>query len=381
VQIGHDVAVTEIQRYRADCPEAPIEVVGWSQGARIAGDVLSDIGNDRVEGVGSDNISGVLYSDPRQAGTVTGRGIELSMIGVLPGLTMTGARDGGFGDVAGNVTSVCAQRDGVCDLPDPLHDPIGVLDGLIGYVTRHTVYPDVMDTRLDPDADTGTWLDELECSDQGAHGTVCLHRPGSAASGLVRDAADAIGLPGEKLPDLLALRPRVPGTILPGVDLAAVQRPVATIFALLPDLPNLTHHAGGHLPDLFAFTDVLEGVVTLDEDKFRAGTTALGDSAVSIVRIPRNQARHFYELAVAAWEDREAARGGQADDEIDTEAQTDVDIDAAAGEDAEQGTQRTTGSQTPVTTTSSAPDLAASATVTPESDTTEEVAATQGQTD
>src|SRR5699024_9891217 len=47
-QTGHDVAVTEIQRYRADCPEAPIEVVGWSQGARIAGDVLSDIGNDRV---------------------------------------------------------------------------------------------------------------------------------------------------------------------------------------------------------------------------------------------------------------------------------------------------------------------------------------------
>lgn len=213
-----------------------------------------------------------------------------------------------------------------------------------------------MDTGIDRDATTGTWLDELECSDEGTHGTACLHRPGSAASGLVRDAASAIGLPGEKLPDLLVLRPRVPGTILPGVDLAAVQRPLATIFALLPDLPNLTHHAGGHLPDLFAFTDVLEGVITLDEGKFRAGTTALGESVVSIVRIPRNQARHFYELAYQAWEAREAARAAQHD-------QTDVGTDTDT--DEEQETEQTTGSKTPETAAPSASSPAASATVTP----------------
>lgn len=365
VRMGHDMAVREIQDYRNACPDAPIEIVGWSQGARIAGDVLSDIGNGRVEGVESDNVSGVLYSDPRQTGTVTGRGIELSMIGLLPGLTMTGAREGGFGDVSGDVTSVCAQRDGICDLPDPLHDPIGVLDGLIGYVTRHTVYPDVMNTRIDPDTTTGTWLDELECSDQGTHGTVCLHRPGSALSGVVRDAATAIGLRGERLPDLMVLRPRVPGTILPGVDLAGVQRPIATIFALLPELPNLTHHAGGHLPDLFAFTDVLEGVITLDEDKFRAGTSALGESVVSIVRIPRNQARHFYDLFVQARGAREAARAVQ-DDQID--AATDVNTGEEQG--TQQETGQTTGSETPVTTTSLVPDVAASATDTQDPGTT-----------
>src|SRR5699024_8054 len=55
-------------------------------------------------------------------------------------------------------------------------------------------------------------------------------------------------------------------------------------------------------------TDVFEGVVTLDRDKFRAGTTALRESAVSIVRIPRNQVRHWYVLVTAAEEERRSAR-------------------------------------------------------------------------
>lgn len=101
-----------------DAPEGTV-VVGYSQGARIAGDVLAE-----PETVG---VTGVLYSDPRQ----TGAGIETQLPFNLPGATMTGERD----PFAVPVETHCIPTDGVCDWNN--RDPLG---SIIGYLNHHQTY-------------------------------------------------------------------------------------------------------------------------------------------------------------------------------------------------------------------------------------------------
>ncbi|WP_424807313.1 cutinase family protein [Rhodococcus sp. 27YEA15] len=107
---------------RAALVNAPDDtlVIGYSQGARIVGDVLSEPQNARL--------SGVLYSDPRQFGT----GVETKV--VLPealGATMTGERQ----KFTVPVETKCISADGVCDWRTD--DPVG---SIIGYLETHTTY-------------------------------------------------------------------------------------------------------------------------------------------------------------------------------------------------------------------------------------------------
>ncbi|MFI8660721.1 PE-PPE domain-containing protein [Rhodococcus qingshengii] len=101
-----------------DVPEDTV-VVGYSQGARIAGDVLAE-----PETVG---VNGVLYSDPRQYGA----GVETQLPFNLPGATMTGERD----PFVVPVETHCIPSDGVCDWNN--RDP---LRSIIGYARWHTTY-------------------------------------------------------------------------------------------------------------------------------------------------------------------------------------------------------------------------------------------------
>ncbi|MEV0947142.1 cutinase family protein [Rhodococcus sp. NPDC049939] len=113
-------------RRHEECPLTTYLLTGFSQGAVIAGDVASSIGNgdgpvpaDLVLGVG-------LIADGRrdpgaatEIGTpVAGVGAELSLDGLkIPGITMTGPRPGGFGELADRTVDICAPSDGICDAP------------------------------------------------------------------------------------------------------------------------------------------------------------------------------------------------------------------------------------------------------------------------
>nr|WP_271210382.1 cutinase family protein [Rhodococcus wratislaviensis]GLK35606.1 cutinase [Rhodococcus wratislaviensis] len=113
-------------RRHAECPLTSFLITGFSQGAVIAGDVASSIGAgdgpvpaDLVLGVG-------LIADGRRdpaAATnigqpVAGVGAELSLAGLqIPGITMTGPRPGGFGDLTDRAVEICAPSDGICDAP------------------------------------------------------------------------------------------------------------------------------------------------------------------------------------------------------------------------------------------------------------------------
>ena len=112
------------------CPLTSYVLVGFSQGAVIAGDIASDVGNGRGP-VDADLVLGVtLIADGRrQAGAgqdvgpnPPGQGAEITlhevpMLGEM-GLTMSGPRPGGFGLLNDRTNEICGTGDLICSAPD-----------------------------------------------------------------------------------------------------------------------------------------------------------------------------------------------------------------------------------------------------------------------
>ncbi|QNG20916.1 cutinase family protein [Rhodococcus triatomae] len=116
----------------AECPLTTFALTGFSQGAVIAGDLAARIGSgdgpipaDQVLGVGliadgrRDPAHGLQVGPP-----VAGVGAELSLAGLeVPGITMTGPRPGGFGELDDRTATICAPSDGICDAPPQAFRP------------------------------------------------------------------------------------------------------------------------------------------------------------------------------------------------------------------------------------------------------------------
>lgn len=113
----------------ADCPSSDVEMVGYSQGALVAGDVLSAIGNGRGPIPASRVLGAGLLSDPARTPTTADLDTETAapvaqalpgsetLVGPnVPGQGAVGARPDGFGELADRVTSFCAQGDAICSL-------------------------------------------------------------------------------------------------------------------------------------------------------------------------------------------------------------------------------------------------------------------------
>ena len=114
-------------------PNSELVVLGYSQGAAVAGDVLAEIAHDGS--VPPDRIRGVLYADPRDE-----NGVESQFPGqVAPGITLTGGRHD-FGDI--RVDRVCLAGDAVCDARTPEDSEHWLIEDLAGYLLLHTEYPD-----------------------------------------------------------------------------------------------------------------------------------------------------------------------------------------------------------------------------------------------
>ncbi|MFB7860180.1 hypothetical protein [Rhodococcus qingshengii] len=101
--------------------------LGYSQGARIVGDLAAEI--DRGADL-ADRVQVRLYADPRQPKT----GIEVALAGekALKGVTFTGERVP-FQRL--DVEWICAPTDGVCDAREPLGP-----ETFVGYLATHTSY-------------------------------------------------------------------------------------------------------------------------------------------------------------------------------------------------------------------------------------------------
>ncbi|MCZ4505911.1 PE-PPE domain-containing protein [Rhodococcus ruber] len=124
---GIDATKAEINAVRRECPDAHIHLVGHSQGAAVIGDALEE---RTAAGESNTNISADLYADPRHPDT----GIEVVLPGLLPGYSMKNER-GSMGEA--KVYQQCVQGDPVCDFPQPLQDPLGLIDAPAGYWYKH----------------------------------------------------------------------------------------------------------------------------------------------------------------------------------------------------------------------------------------------------
>ncbi|MEV6771005.1 cutinase family protein [Nocardia sp. NPDC051030] len=126
--------------YKA-CPLTSYVIVGFSQGAVIAGDVAAQIGQGKGP-VPANKVLGVTtLADGRRDDGEGGKAIEIgeSPAGVgaevalkglnVPGITMTGDR-GGFGELVGRTYTICAPGDMVCDAPNQALSPGNILGSL-----------------------------------------------------------------------------------------------------------------------------------------------------------------------------------------------------------------------------------------------------------
>jgi hypothetical protein len=127
---GTHAAEKAISDMAAKCPLTSYVIVGFSQGAVIAGDIASDIGNGRGP-VDEDLVLGVtVIADGRRQTDVgqdvgpnpPGEGAEITLH-ELPmlssmGLTMTGPRPGGFGALNNRTYEICAPGDLICAAPE-----------------------------------------------------------------------------------------------------------------------------------------------------------------------------------------------------------------------------------------------------------------------
>lgn len=111
------------------CPLTSYVLMGFSQGAVIAGDIASEIGNGRgpIPADDQDLVLGVgLIADGRRVSgqqhdvgpSPQGQGAEATLGGLsIAGITMTGKRADGFGTLEDRTYSICAPGDLVCDSP------------------------------------------------------------------------------------------------------------------------------------------------------------------------------------------------------------------------------------------------------------------------
>ena len=127
---GTSAAARAMAEMNNRCPLTSYVLVGFSQGAVIAGDIASDIGNGRGP-VDEDLVLGVtLIADGRrQPGvgqivgpTPPGEGAEITLKEVPTlstlGLTMSGERPGGFGALNNRTNQICAPGDLICSAPE-----------------------------------------------------------------------------------------------------------------------------------------------------------------------------------------------------------------------------------------------------------------------
>ncbi|WP_280404865.1 cutinase family protein [Nocardia brasiliensis] len=129
---GEDALKARAKELAEACPLSKFVVLGYSQGALIAGDFLSAVGNRKGVIDPSRILAGALLSDPKRSATADSTStsttstysantklssVAETLVGSNPGGEgVLGQRDGGMGVLAERVTTMCAPNDTVCSL-------------------------------------------------------------------------------------------------------------------------------------------------------------------------------------------------------------------------------------------------------------------------
>lgn len=127
VKEGIDLTINYALEYKKRCPGVKFALMGYSQGALVAGDVTEIVGNGKADGLSADDFIGsLLYADPRRARSqIDGQKVQREgsekTIGGLPDIAMEGEGIFGyrkeFGEMTSKTVSFCTTTDIVCNLP------------------------------------------------------------------------------------------------------------------------------------------------------------------------------------------------------------------------------------------------------------------------
>ncbi|MEU9121729.1 PE-PPE domain-containing protein [Streptomyces sp. NPDC048506] len=131
-------------------PDARLTIVGYSQGAQAADELLQRIANNETS-IPREQVNGMLYADPMQPGTGIWARVPKG-VGAL-GFTSAGAGPEEFPGVP--VARYCIRTDGICDATS--------IESPGGYLIQHPKYPqpgDVMTQTITHDGANGIfWTD------------------------------------------------------------------------------------------------------------------------------------------------------------------------------------------------------------------------------
>lgn len=128
---GSANVISTLDAFAAACPGVRIDIQGHSYGAAIVATALETIDTRPY----APQVNVALTGNPRRAG-----GIEDN----FRGFNLFGLQFRGAAKVPVNVGSYvdrCNPRDGICNLPPLIRNPIGFLLGIVGYFTGAHRYP------------------------------------------------------------------------------------------------------------------------------------------------------------------------------------------------------------------------------------------------
>lgn len=120
-RIGRDNLNAAARAFRAQCPNSKIAVWSYSGGAQIAGDVRDQWNNDPVM---NRNVHFTLVSDPRATGGIAS---------VLPSIPFFWTNQGPRPASQIPTSNVCRNDDFICNMGNPLQDPIHTLNTFIAW--------------------------------------------------------------------------------------------------------------------------------------------------------------------------------------------------------------------------------------------------------
>lgn len=184
---GTERARAQMVATHEHCPFTSFVLLGFSQGAVIAGDLTNEIGTGNGP-VPADLIRGsVLIADGRRLpgegqspglSPGNGQGMEISLQPVtgitqlIAGATMTGPRPGGFGTLDDSTAQICDSRDLICNAPFNVVDGAARFQEFIANNAIHAMYgtnPDVIQGTTVPEWTLGHVRGLVDAAPEIAH--------------------------------------------------------------------------------------------------------------------------------------------------------------------------------------------------------------------
>lgn len=184
---GTERARAELAATHEHCPLTSFVLLGFSQGAVIAGDLTSEIGNGNGPVPADRMLGSVLIADGRRLpgqgqspglSPGNGQGMEIALqpatglTQLIAGATMTGPRPGGFGELDDRTAQICDSRDLICNAPLNVVDGAARFQEFVANNAIHAMYatnPDVIAGTTVPEWTIGHVSELVDAAPEIAH--------------------------------------------------------------------------------------------------------------------------------------------------------------------------------------------------------------------